>query len=336
MIVSANPTNVDPTPIYLNSSVQTDNPGSDLYLSKQNTRLSESSTSSSESIETQSTGGSFSRTFGRRLKKVFTGEKRSISPIKSRQNTGESVKSAFATLRRGFSSGSHKGEQLSKKNTVDVTTNGSSSNGYKFRVTSSDSIEEENSGFIYSHSRKASSTSIVSDLDSLQDDSGTNAKKYYRSHSPVKLSGSSDARSSIQKRVQNLLKSSQDSPVKKSAHGYGEVSEKEDKESPEQFTGKPAVAEARPIKRTVVPPPKRYSSVEFSSIVPTAKNTTAKDIEQPIRVHHKPKRPTKPPHLKADRIIKHGSSTTENPRHSSDLEIEELEKDFQRRFPSAV
>lgn len=338
-IISANPTNVEPSPIYLSSGTQTDDGFASSHALKLERTKSIASLSSSESVESQHTGGSATRRFGQKLKKVFTGERRSISPIKSRQNTGDSVRSAFATLRRGFSGGSFKSELPNKRNSLDISSTSSHSNGFKFRVSSSESIEEENVYPRFSHSRSSSSASIVSDLDQLQQDD-TGAKNYYKSHSPVKVSATQGSRSSIQKRVQDLLKNSQDSPVKKTAHGYGMLSPGDEAaELASQLTNETMLQN---VHQSTASTPKVLSPAKRnSSVVIKAGQQVSKDAEEVPSSRKpappKPKRPKKPSHLKADKIIKEAeTSAYEHSVDISDIEIDELEKDFKRRFPSAV
>ncbi|CUS24022.1 LAQU0S13e01530g1_1 [Lachancea quebecensis] len=338
-IISANPTNVEPSPVYLNSGTQTDDGFASNHSLKLERTKSISSLSSSESVESQHTGGSATRRLGQKLKKVFTGERRSISPIKSRQNTGDSVRSAFATLRRGFSGGSFKNELPNKRNSLDTSSASAHSNGYKFRVSSAESIEEENIYSRFSHSRSSSSASIVSDLDQLQQND-TGAKDYYKSHSPVKVSATQGSRSSIQKRVQDLLKNSQDSPVKKTAHGYGNFSPNDDAaELASQFTNETMLQNIHQSVATtpkVLSPAKRNSSVVIKNAEQISKGTD--NTSSPRKsAPPKPQRPKKPSHLKADKIVKNvETSAYEHGVDISDIEIDELEKDFKRRYPSAV
>ncbi|KAF4002660.1 Actin-regulating kinase PRK1 domain protein [Saccharomyces cerevisiae] len=51
-------------------------------------------------------GSKIVRSLSSKLKKVITGESRGNSPIKSRQNTGDSIRSAFGKLRHGFTGNS--------------------------------------------------------------------------------------------------------------------------------------------------------------------------------------------------------------------------------------
>ncbi|SCV05397.1 LANO_0H06590g1_1 [Lachancea nothofagi CBS 11611] len=336
-ILSANPTSVESSSIYVPSATQFDSSLVPVTPKRQASARSLPSLETEESLEGQLTGDSIAKKFGQKLRSVFTGEKRSTSPIKSRQNTGESVKSSFATLRRGLSRGSFKGDNTSKRNSLDLSLGVYSSTAPKYRVSSSDSIEEEQNIPRRSHVRSSSSTSIVSDLHELENDN-TGADDYYRSRSPMRISAGQDSRSSIQKRVQNLLRNSEDSQVHKTAHGYGRYSTIENNDLPLQLTNE-----------TVIEPFDEFKLSTPKSLSPTKRQTSVVVTEldsKPIRpsektagkaAHSKPKRPAKPSHLKGDKVYKRKESNDgEHRRNFSDPDIEELEKDFKMRFPSAV
>ncbi|SCV00904.1 LAME_0G12750g1_1 [Lachancea meyersii CBS 8951] len=333
MIVSANPTSIKPSSKYSSTGDSKAVP----VLKQSSIKLS-ASPRRSEDLESQYTGDSFDRKVIQKIKKVFTGERRSISPIKSRQNTGESVKSSFATLRRGLSrGGSLKGDHPNKRNTSEVSLGPPPSNGHTARMSSSDSIEEERFAFRRTHSRSSSSASIISDLEYLEEDD-TGANEYYRRRSPVRVANDNDLRFSIQKRVQELLKSSEESPVVKTAHGYGEQKVTEQKKLPLQLTNETllqSIGESSLSTPKASSPGNRQSSVVITKIDDSSKVSPNISKKVPRPAHAKPKRPTKPIHLRGDKLVKKGG-VHDNGNQQYLLEVEELEKDFRTRFPSAV
>lgn len=115
-IVSSNKTSYD-KPRYVDSETQTSDFNQTQSLSRSLSRrsISSSSFSSSESLHAISTGGSITRKIGAKLKKIVTGERRNTSPIRSTQNTGDSVRSAFGALRKGLASVSYTGDGTSRK-----------------------------------------------------------------------------------------------------------------------------------------------------------------------------------------------------------------------------
>ncbi|SCU88572.1 LADA_0E10946g1_1 [Lachancea dasiensis] len=333
-IVSANPTSFQSNSLYVSSSTQTDT-----ELPPAVPHKAPRTNSSADGLEGQTTGESRARRLGQKLKTVFTGEKRSTSPIKSRQNTGDSVKSSFATLRRGISRGSFKGDHFDSRTLKDFPQPQHPSYGNKFRVSSTESIEEEEYVPRRSHTRTSSSASIVSDLDELERDN-TGAREYYRSRSPVKIAGDQDSRSSIQKRVQDLLKNSEESPVQKTAHGYGRYSGNTATELSVQLTNESRLGvpeEANNFNSSVPSPIKRDSSVVVTKLDMLPNKSGQKPSTVLKEDHVKPKRPAKPSYLKGNKVARIKEPRSNNhQRNVSDLDIEELEKDFKMRFPSAV
>ncbi|SCU89772.1 LAFA_0E20780g1_1 [Lachancea sp. 'fantastica'] len=329
-IVSANPTSLEMYSTYSSTRTQNDN---GLGVSPDLRSSVSRQLSSSDALESHHTGDSIGKRLGHKLKKVFTGERRSISPIKSRQNTGESVKSSFATLRRGISrAGSIKDDRTSKWNTSEISLV-NASNGQRSRISSSESIEEEQFAIRRSHSRSSSSASIISDLDQL-DDGDMPAKDYYRSRSPVKVGHENESRLSIQKRVQDLLKNSEDSHVLKTAHGYGEITATEETKLSSQLTNETLLrnfGDSNASTPKVLSPEdrNRHSSVVVTRISPEKKKPPLKST------HPKPKRPAKPLHLRADKLSPQGAAADDKEQWNL-LELEELEKDFKTRFPSAA
>ncbi|CEP61348.1 Ark/Prk/Nak family serine/threonine-protein kinase LALA0_S03e00848g [Lachancea lanzarotensis] len=333
-IVSANPTTLEMHSKYSSTRTQNDNVLGTTPALRSSVPRQLSSSRTSDVLESQNSGDSVGKRLGQKLKKVFTGERRSISPIKSRQNTGESVKSSFATLRRGISrAGSLKEDLSSKWGSNDLPVGLAPSNGQRARISSSDSIEEERVSMRRSHSRSSSTASIISDLDKLDEDD-TAAKEYYRARSPVRMGHDNDSRLSIQKRVQDLLKSSEDAHVLKTASGYGETSAFEEAKLLPQLTNETMLRDRGDSSAStpkVLSPGERHSSVVITKVAPEKGRSPFKPA------HPKPKRPAKPIHLRGDKLsLPSASESDRDTDHWNLREIEELEKDFKTRFPSAA
>ena len=195
-------------------------------------------------------GGNIVRSLSSKLKKVITGESRGSSPIKSRQNTGDSTRSALGMLRHGFT-----GSSMNNNRSASFDSNNGSSNNNSVNrrlgssSTSSLSVfnpdtkrQEEIDKKQKLENRRSMPSSILSDFDQHERiNSRTGSRDYYRSHSPVKkiqttsksapkpitkpvigdININQEKKESIQRRVHNLLKSSEDPLTYKSASGYG-------------------------------------------------------------------------------------------------------------------
>ncbi|SCU90887.1 LAMI_0E03972g1_1 [Lachancea mirantina] len=297
------------------------------------------SSSSVESLEPQSSGSSLRKTFGKKLKRILTGEGRSVSPIKSRHNTGDSVKSAFSSLRRGLSSGSFTGDPSSRKASNEPSRSLSLS---KYRVSSSESIEEEpltSEALRSIPRREQKNPSIVEDLDRLELENDTEAREYYRSQAKMHITSNKASKDSIQQRVKDLLNSSQTTPLKKTAEGYGKytisalegIARQSTNETLVSLSGNSDLSTPKVLSPIV----RRPAAVE--SPLKTKKRTSAK--KKPAKPHKpqhlRPNPPKKPAHLRGGLVVKTEQSAVSSDLHA-DLSYEDLEKDFKRRYPSAV
>lgn len=344
-ILKSNPTSVDRLSSYVDSETQTFETIEPLSrsVSRSVSRGSASSASSQDSVEEQSTGGSFTRRIGDKLKRIISNEPRNTSPIRSRQNTGGSTRSAFSTLRRGTSS--NFGSDRSKRNSVDFSVRRLGSSGNKVRVSSSKSIEEkgntnkfENKG----HNRSVSTSSMTSDLNKYEGKAGSVSRGYNQAHSPIKMSANRESRNSIQKRVHDLLKNSQDSPVRKTAPDFGEFSSFPQDHAADHtisdkvinvhnVTSSPVVQKAtldtRHQSNTVVSPTRKHFT-----------RTREKPVPPPKPARLRPKPPPKPFHLKVKNLVmpKKGRYSNKANTLSDEVDIDDLEEDFKKRYPSAI
>lgn len=343
-IVTANQTSASPSTLYVDSGTQTYDETEKLSrsVSRPLSNRSISSASSGGSIEVQGTGGSIRRRLSHKLKKIITGERRSSSPIKSRQNTGDSVRSTFTSLRRGLSGSNFTSDTSNKRNSMDITGGMVGSNSYKFRVSSSDSIEEEVSLQRASrerHKRSESTTSIVSDFETYERDNGTEVEDYYRSHSPIKMSSNKDSKSSIQKRVQDLLQNSNESPKKESGQSYSKKFGGKDNGIERQTTNETLVSKGDYSNLStpkVLSPAKRQSSVLVTPMKSQQSASKKKPVPPPKPAHLRPKKPPKPSHLKSGKFSTPKKEALASPESVISVDVDDLEEDFRRRFPSAL
>lgn len=308
-IVSSNKTSFD-KPRYVDSETQTSDfthPPS-LAPSTLGRSTSSASVSSVESLHSISTGGSFTRKIGTKLKKLITGEKTNESPIKSRQNTGDSVKSAFNVLRMGRSSSQYMDDGFPSKHNQERRGHTRSSSGIY--------SEEQPNGRSYSHKRSTSSLSFVPENNHYEMD---DLYHNHRSVSPMRRTSSLKASSSIQKRVKDLL-NAKDVPSMTSASGYGKYTESPTKNNlnGHQVTGLEESVQTIRHSSTVITP------LTKSKVKPLPPSKPA---------HLRPTIPPKPKHLRSFNGKQH-QMETENNENLSDNES--VESDFKRRFPSAL
>lgn len=310
-ILASNRTSLD-RPKYVDSETQTSDHPSELGLSRSLSRKSvASSLSSAESLEATSTGGSLTRKIGSKMKKVITGEKRGFSPIRSAQNTGESVKSAFNALRKGISSMQFTGDSSSRKSSLEAR---------KYRSTSGKSIPENTSSNTKSHRRSTSSFSFVpenNDYELIEDIQKEKPKSSLRRSSSLKTS------SSIQKRVKDLI-NADDIPNRSSATGYGKYTD----------IGR---------KTDISDHHKSNANRKSSTVItPVHEAPKSKPAPPPKPAHLKPNLPPKPKHLKA-KSFRTSPAKSEVKEQDSDqdsvgspFQSRKEMKEFERRFPSAL
>ncbi|EDO18284.1 hypothetical protein Kpol_1039p33 [Vanderwaltozyma polyspora DSM 70294] len=187
------------------SSVYRKTRNSTLHIGRSRSSSLDSTSSSSLSVESytaeplskNSTGISLVRTLSKKLKNVITGEKRSVSPVRSRQNTGGSSRSVFTVLHEGFTGGN------SRISSSEHTIRGPSSSSHKSRVSSSTKNFEE--GFIRKH------------VDIVEESAEPKVG--------IKLKTTREAKDSIKRRVRELLLVSEDEQYHRTASGYGKYTD---------------------------------------------------------------------------------------------------------------
>ncbi|CAI2037515.1 hypothetical protein SEUBUCD650_0I00830 [Saccharomyces eubayanus] len=307
------------------------------------------------------TGGSIVRSLSSKLKRVITGESRSSSPTKSRQNTGDSIRSAFGILRHGFT-----GSSINNNRSTSFDNNNGNNNGNSVsrRLTSSSSNppssnfssdtkrQEELDKKRKLEHRRSMPPSILSDFDQHErNNSRTGSRDYYRSHSPVKKSQTmptttarptlkssnsdinvnQDKKESIQRRVHNLLNNSEDSLGYKSASGYGKYTDTEAEKSNRQSS-----VRITPISE------ERFNNYHTSNAMSDHTSSNDKPKSRP------PRPPPKPLHLRTKipntRCSSHLQSrrppeeriSSEATETIVDVNVDDLEADFRKRFPSKV
>ncbi|CDO94568.1 unnamed protein product [Kluyveromyces dobzhanskii CBS 2104] len=310
-IVASNKTSLD-RGRYVDSETQTsDYPIGSLSRSASRKSFA-SSISSTESLEAISTGGSFTRKIGSKIKKVMTGDTRGFSPIKSAQNTGESVKSAFSALRKGISSIQLTGDNSTRKTSAETR---------KYRNTSNNSIPENKISSSKSHRRSTSFFSFVPENNDYE--LVANIKKEKRPAALRRTSSLKGSSSSIQKRVKDLI-NAEDVPNKSSTSGYGKYTD----------TAR-AINPSNQLENTA----NRKSSTVITPIHDLQKS---KPVPPPKPAHLKPTLPPKPKHLKAKSSeVSRKKSGTQKRDSRQNLEDSPFHsqheiREFERRFPSAL
>ncbi|CAI4065534.1 hypothetical protein SUVZ_09G0740 [Saccharomyces uvarum] len=303
------------------------------------------------------TGGNIVRSLSSKLKRVITGESRSSSPIKSRQNTGDSIRSAFGMLRHGFTGNSINNSRSTSfdnnnSNSVNRRLTSSSSNPPSSNFNSDAKRQEELDKKRKLEHRRSMPPSILSDFDQHErNNSRTESRDYYRSHSPVKktqttpttttrptpkpsnsdIDVNQEKKESIQRRVHNLLNNSEDSLSYKSASGYGNYTDTEAETSNRQSS-----VRITPITE------ERFNNYHSSNAM--NHHTSSKDRPKA----RPPRPPPKPLHLRTKIQNTRCSSnlqlrkppmeriSSEATETIVDVNVDDLEADFRKRFPSKV
>ncbi|CAL9737109.1 actin-regulating kinase Prk1p [Monosporozyma servazzii] len=392
---STQPQNNTVSSKYVNAETQTENERRNANLSRTNSISSISSSISSVSarygtINDNATGGSIVRKLSEQLKKVMTNEPTNTSPVRtnSRNDTGNSIKSTIDALRNSVSGISNNVRSFSA-DTYRSASSSSASLAYKRNVSSESFAEPENSNKM---DRRMKYNSLPPSRMSFEDDNAylpndnKNVEKKkinsnsnflgvpenptpFQSPSPMKFAVDSDMKSSIQKRVMDLLKAAQKSPVKKTASGYGKYTQndsetyqpKSNLENRRFYSPKPIHDDASVVKKTKPKVPlRRQASINVASRQPSvvvnplprsasqSGRTTAKKLPPPPipskPTFLRPQPPTKSKRLSMMVIPQDGNiNATEISRASSNgsidiqsVNIDKLEQDFRRRFPSTV
>lgn len=276
-------------------------------------------------MDNSNTGSSIVRKLSTKLMKVMTNDSGNTSPVRSRQNTGNSIRSTIDALRNSISNATN-----NLRNTSNVDSYGNSNT----RVSSLQSrFEIGKEAPRLDDSNKRNSSLPVFNIPTDQNNNltnGNNSSTEFFSPSPMKFDVNKEMKDSIQKRVLDLLSAAQKSPIKKTASGYGKYTNREsssissnEKISPIEkdnlieenddddnddlyITRHNVVSTSLPIKRQLSSN-RRQASVVMQSLEPSRKPSNGKKIP--------PKVPNKPQFLKPKPPVK--------PKHLSDFKIPE-------------
>lgn len=266
--------------------------------------------------EKTDTGGSIKSSLQRHLRKISTGGS-SIHSV-SANNTGTNKRSSISSIKQLLTGGKKNGNS----NTNDYTSKTSS-------------LENRKSNEFARESRKPSDSARLPTKD--EDKSNGSSK-----------------RNSIASRMQFLLKNSETN-VTKTAHGYGKFTDTEDINSINQEISKDTLKIPKP--RSQLTAPKIPTSLSSKSInqSPSNLNSTQKYSSQksPVETKSKslpkqlptslsikptkkaPPKPTKPGYLKSlTRVLQERKLS--NTSDVSLPDLDDLEKQFSKRFPSYV
>ncbi|CAD1779416.1 similar to Saccharomyces cerevisiae YIL095W PRK1 Protein serine/threonine kinase [Maudiozyma barnettii] len=271
------------------------------------------------------------------LKNVLTGESRNTSPIRSRQNTGDSLwNSATHKLRSRLTGGNNK-----RSISYEKTTNKSNSLNRRISRMIRDTednaechiLEDDNKPSYITPKLKPSSQIPMTELNE-SDEVGLSkqSKERYTDLSPINLIVNKEAKESIQKKVQNLLNNSDNVPTRRTASGYGRYTNKENCESPTKLKSKPL--STIDTRNTI-----RQSSVivtPLSNLHSQRANTKADNkrrIPPPV-----PKKPNSlkikvHPNRRDETTTRITSDTTD---FLMEVDVDDLETNFRQRFPSTV
>ncbi|KAG0665472.1 hypothetical protein C6P44_004849 [Monosporozyma unispora] len=390
---ASEPQKNDVTTKYVNAETQTDDEPGVVNLSRTNSVNSIASSISSISarysnLNDSNTGGSIVRKLSEQLKKVMTNESTNISPVRtnSRNDTGSSIKSTIDALRNSVSGISNNVRSFSTE-TYRNASSASASSVYKRNISSESFIEPENNDKgdrrMKYRSLPPSRINFEDDNAYLPHDNDTIDKRKsgkflsvpenqtpFQSPSPMKFAVDNDMKNSIQKRVMDLLKAAQKSPVKKTASGYGKYTthHSETYQPKSNFENRSSYhpqsnqdADSIISKSKPKVPLRRQASINVASRQPSvvvkpltrsasqSARTTAKKLSPPP-IPNKPRslRPQPPKKSKRlsmmvipkdsnDNILGNSSRTLSTGSTSmQDVNIDKLEEDFRRRFPSTV
>lgn len=269
-------------------------------------------------------------------------ERQDSGKVWSAQHTGESVSS----LRR-ISTGSKRVGSLISHFTGKLSRSQSRSHSRsQSRTSSRTSSIHESSGVYSTHT--GNSNKFRSSSESIEEEiiiPEENRKKLTRS-------------SSIQRRVQALLNKNNDPPVIKTAKGYGNDTSDSESKANVDSDGfkKPGIVKKKPrvpVKKVVPSTPPLSAQSTPSTITRTPRSSKPMDLNSPstLKKTAPPIKPKKPKHLKTlavgddgedddkdklDVTLKIHSKKNSISSEISLPDIDDLEKDFNKRFPSAV
>ena len=388
---------------YVNSQTQTDN--SDAYIespiSSRRSSINRNRSSMSlkpSNITGNDTGGSIVKRLTEQLKRVMTNESISTTPsarTTSRNNTGNSIKSTIEALRSGISGVSNNIRSFSNEHFRTPSSSYHTSAAYK-RNTSSDSFL--NPDYNYNNSNKLDKRSKYRNVQlpnmnadehkfNISETNTNNSRNdhitnshidkdlldvpeiigSFKSPSPIKFTIDTDTKTSIEKRVMALLKAAQNSPVKRTASGYGKYTKTdsqiyqpklivESSNNKQLSSNRPDIAKDKPNvssnQNTLNTVSKRQESVVIKPLVKsTIQTVKLNEVKLPPPVPKKPtflrSQPSKK--LVSEPYTNQKISSKEN--HSIDgsrkastesnfslqsINIDKLEHDFRQRFPSTL
>ncbi|CCD23390.1 serine/threonine protein kinase PRK1 NDAI_0B03560 [Naumovozyma dairenensis CBS 421] len=296
-------------------------------LSRTSSIKSTSALSFEGNLQGNNTGDSFAQKFTNKIKRVVTGESRNASPIRSRQDTGGSVRSAFGAIRGAFT-GSMRAPSLdnntnnSMHNNSNNNTSRNSSYGRHNIITNP--IKEEDSRNMTKAKlakRHTMPPGMLYDLENLEiENEGYHASEYYRSHSPTKPFVTKTTRDNIQQRVQNLLSESEQ-PMERNNIDTHHTNAVSHSMIPRNLNSRE--------KDSL-----RYSSVVINPLEDIG-SSPKKAPPLPFKPHHlRPKPPPKPTYL-SKMFSKERISSTATEQLVT-LDVDTLERDFRKRFPSTL
>lgn len=304
------------------------------HLSRSTSIKSNSSYNFESGLKENGTGDSMVRRLSNQLKKVITGESFTASPIKSRNNTGDSIRSAIGVLRNGLTGGNVRSTSAENPRRYTPYSSQKGPNITVNQIQEEELYDDDNDIWTNRPKHKVSGRSL-SDFDDFERKTSlTDPTSYYKAHSPIKMNVNKEMKESIQRRVQDLLRSAEDQNVRKTASGYGKYTDEETRQD-HIIQGNGYKSDKVNSHVSDTPNSHRKSSVIIRRIsVPSNTNRKAK-----------PPVPSKPKALSNVLISTntHLSSDLNNTRVSSlnteaiiDFNVDDLEADFKKRFPSAA
>ncbi|GMM53721.1 serine/threonine protein kinase [Maudiozyma humilis] len=275
--------------------------------------------------DTQTNDNTLARKLSHKIKNVLTGESGNISPVRSRQNTGDSLwNSAVGKIRSGLTGGNNK-RSASYGNTANNTNSLNRRVSSLLRDTenlpSKSELEKENV-LLQTRDKVGIQPKQLNDQDN------------HLKQTPVRLVSNKAMKASIQQKVQNLLNNRDNIPTRRTASGYGKYTTEplENIQESSQMNDEKLDRRNATRKSSVLVTP--LSSLK-SKIVPDRTSRETRSKRAPPPVPKKPNNLTVPkPKTKSDnrssRIL---SDSTEI---LMDVDVDDLETSFRQRFPSTV
>ncbi|CCK68208.1 serine/threonine protein kinase PRK1 KNAG_0A05430 [Huiozyma naganishii CBS 8797] len=304
---------------------------------------------------TDNTGNSIVSRLGVQLRNVITNDSSASSSIDTVQETGNSIKSAIESLKNSVSGMANNVKALSVEN----ARNHLERLGSSYSIGSNNNIAKPNSApiipaVVTTHTSNSLKTAVSSPTHSELSDENElydtlhlpDPKTSFQSPSPLKYAVDRKMKASIEKRVLNLLKNAEDSPVKKTAAGYGKYTKRPKMVSPtnphyhlvrqNSVSQTPLILSARGSSGHPVVVPALINRDNDNGKYPAKSKAPPVVPKKPD--HLRPKPPKKPAHLSSLKINKKHSTTVLNTPADllSDTAVDELEKSFKQRYPSTV